>query len=163
MNKLLPAILVAVALFGCRSRPLTPDESWSDYGRYYNPTGETAEVPQGLADVRSVPSKQAEATLDALKAQGYVVLGCFKIEDGTDIRHAAVSALAQKLNASAVVWSTVNALPSSSRTMPNPDMGIAGVDKAQMAAMNADRPDQSFAEQVIEAHHTIWMLGKKAK
>lgn len=163
MNKLLPTILCAAVLFGCRTHPVTPDESWADYNRYYNATGETAAVPAGAADIRVVPSKNADATVESLKAQGYVVLGTFKIDDGTEISWAAVSALAQKLNAGAAVWSTVNALPTSSRTLQNPDMGVVGVDKTQMAHMNADRPDQTFAEQVIEQHHTIYMLGKKGK
>jgi len=162
MNKFLPIVICAAAFAGCRT-PVTPEHSWADYGRYYTPTGEKAATAEAPATVRSVKSKEADATVASLKAQGYIVLGSFKIEDGTDISQNAVAALAQKLGASEVVWSTVQTLPTSARSLQNPDMGIVGVDKLQMAAMNADRPDQSFAEQVLEEHHTIWMLGKKAK
>jgi len=162
MDKLIPALICAAAFAGCRT-PVTPEHSWADYGRYYTPTGETASAPESQATVRSVRSKEAEAAVASLKTQGYVVLGSFKIEDGTDISRNAVAALAQKLGAGEVVWCTVDTLPTSARCLQNPDMGIVGVDKLQMASMNADRPDQSFAEQVYERHHTIWMLGKKAK
>jgi len=161
-TKIATIALGASVLFGCRT-PVTPEECWADYGRYYNPTGETAVAPEAPAQVRLVKSKEVGATVDSLKTQGYVVLGEFKIEDGTEISRNAVAALAQKLNASEVVWSSVDSLPSSAKALPNPDMGIIGVDKMQMATMNADRSDMSFAEQVYERHYTIWMLGKKAK
>jgi len=163
MKEIIPMTLCAALLFGCHVRPLTPDESWSDYGHYYKPTGEMAAADADVANIRVVKSAEAEAAVASLKSQGYVALGCFKIDDGTEISHAAVAALAQKLNASAVVWSRVNTLPKSARTTSNPDMGIVGVDNVRLAQMNADRRDQSFADQVIETHHTIWMLGKKAK
>jgi len=92
------------------------------------------------------------------------VLGSFKIEDGTDISYNAVMALAQKLNASEAVWSSVDALPKSAMVLANPgNLGIAGTDNVQMAMMNSSMQDQSLTEQVYERHHTIWMLGKKAK
>lgn len=160
MNRLLPLMICAAAFAGCRTA-ITPDQSWSDYGRYYNPTGEAAELSASPATVREVKSKDADATIETLKSQGYVVLGSFKIDDGTEISRNAVAALAQKLNAAEVVWITVNALPKSAKAVQSPDMGIVGVDNTQLARMNADRPDQTFAEQVLEGHHTIWMLGKK--
>jgi len=163
MNKLLPLVVFAVALAGCRT-PVTPEHSWADYGHYYAPTGEQAAAPAGPATVRTVKSKEASATVESLKAQGYVVLGSFKIEDGTDISYNAVMALAQKLNASEAVWSSVDALPKSATVLANPgNLGIAGTDNVQMAMMNASMQDQSLTEQVYERHHTIWMLGKKAK
>jgi len=163
MNKILPAAICAIAMAGCRT-PVTPDQSWADYSRYYNPTGETAVAPDFPATVRTVKSKEIDATVESLKSQGYVVLGSFKIEDGTEISRNAVAALAQKLNASEVVWNVVDSLPKSAMVLSNPGaLSIAGTDSVQMSRMNADRPDQSFAEQVYEQHHTIWMLGKKGK
>jgi len=161
MNKILPTILCAAALFGCRTHSVTPDESWADYNRYYNATGETAVAPTAAVDLRMVPSAQVQANIDNLKAQGFVVLGSFKIEDGTDISHAAVMALAQKLNAGAVVWC---AMTTSARNtmLTNPDLGIPGVDYTQAANMMATRSDQSFAEQTMRKHE-VWMLGKMAK
>jgi len=161
MNKILPAVILSMTFAGCRT-PLTPETSWADYSRYYSPTGATASAPEGPATIRTVSSKEMDAAIESLKSQGYVVLGIFKIADGTDISRNAVAALSQKLGASEVVWSSVQEL-SVHRALPNPDLGIVGVDKIQMAQMNADRPDQTFAEQVLEAHHVIWMLGKKGK
>lgn len=159
MKKLLPLMFCAVAFVGCRTHDVTPDESWSDYCRYYKPTGEVAVAPTGAVDVRMVKSAQAEATVENLKSKGYVVLGNFAIDDGTEITYPAVLALAKKLNAGAVVWSTVTT--SARRTaLPNPDMGIVGVDTQYAVQMTAARPDQSFAEQTLN-QHAVYMLGKK--
>lgn len=161
MNKIIPLVLCSAVLFGCRTRPITPDQSWADYCRYYSPTGETAAPPDGAVDFRKVSTAQVDANLANLKLQGYVVLGCFKIEDGTDITYPAIMALAQKLNAGAVVMSTKDVTAANS-PMPNPDLGIVGTDKMDSARMNVTRPEETLTEQIYQ-HYAIYMLGKKSR
>jgi len=159
MKKIIPTMFCAAAVFGCSTTPVTPDESWADYNRYYSATGETAVPPAEAVDIRMVKSGQMDSNVKQLKEQGYVVLGSFKIADGTEISHSAVSALAKKLNASAVVWSTVTT-SSHQTSLPNPDMGIVGVNSVEAVRMTARRPDESFSEQTMH-QHTLYMLGKK--
>jgi len=161
MNKMIPMVLCAAVMFGCRSRPISPDVSWSDYGQYYSPTGEVAVPPQAPAGIQVVKAKQADSAIAALQAQGYVVLGKFLIADDTEITRPAVAALAEKLNAGEVVWTVENVVGADSALPNNPDQGIAGVDTVQMAHMNVSNPEMSLADQAITHRHTIWMLGKK--
>jgi len=156
-KKVIPMMFCAAVLCGCRS--LTSDDVWSDYCRYYSSTGVAAVPLTGAADVRKIDSGKTDSAVESLKAQGYVVLGSFKIADGTNITQPTVAALAKKLNAGVVVWSSsmASSLPTA---LPNPDLGIVGIDNSDLAHMNARRPDESFAEQTI-VQHTIYMLGKK--
>jgi len=160
MNKLLPVVLCAAALAGCRS-PITPETSWADYCYYYAPTGVEAAPTELPALVREVDTKEAAAVVATLQQKGEVLLGTFTISDDTEITYNAVAALAKKLNATTAVWTRENVIAAAS-ALPNPDAGgMDGMDKIQYVSMNADRAEMSLADQLITHRHTIWMLGKK--
>jgi len=163
MNKILIPVICGLALVGCRSTDVTPDQSWKDYGRYYSadPSAAKAIAPAGTnvvaaLDVRKVNSRDDQKTVDELKGQGRVLLGKFLIADGTDIDDAAVKALAAKLGAGTVVWSTANAAEKTGLT--NPDVTIVGTDTVQMGRIDGNLPNKPFADQVLVHQHEIWML-----
>jgi len=172
MNKILIPVICGLALVGCRSTGVTPDESWRDYCRYYSAepvrakTGTnvvaTVAAPTGTnvvtaVDVHKVNSRDDQKVIDGMKAQGYVVIGKFLIKDGTDIGDAAVRALAQKLGAKAVVWSTANG--AGWEGLPNPaDVDIIGTDMVKSARMEGNVPSEPYADQVLVHQHEIWML-----
>jgi len=157
MNRIAIVAIAAVALAGCRLFEVTPDGSWKDFHTYYTPGAITAKPFVGTADLRIVRSGDVDRNVAELGKQGKKVIGSFLIDDGTDISYAHVNALARKLNASAVVWSS-EMISSDQTLLPNADIGLVGTDYTRASAMTARRVDETLAEQTIRKH-VIYMLG----